>query len=368
MQSIPLQSLSRQGFSSAGSSSSAQPENSRSAAVGEVSPSGNPESSPGPSLRRQQGQQQLQHRTSQERGRIQASVITQQTLQVVQQTPVAQPQQQQQAQQNNNDRSIWSTIIKERGFEVAVFGLVITLVMMAPTFGQYATGVWSTAQTYQAWCKDEQVGFFPEIEEAKLTNVFFQSANHTLTHICSLIVDRPLPPPPGLNQVFKDVGRREVAVIAPRAPSWEPLTDEERGKFYAFLRGPVGNGISLMAFGFWVLTMRLEDQKGTFQKWLNFALVLQVFKFSRRASLLFALRNVCLLMDWASWLRKLGIKAISLSFLAVLPVLFAVGYMNEKSFGSQIAIAIISALVVGDDYTHKLLPVFQYMAHFGFGE
>lgn len=30
------------------------------------------------------------------------------------------------------------------------------------------------------------------------------SVNNTLTDVCELIVDQPLPPPPGLNQVFKN--------------------------------------------------------------------------------------------------------------------------------------------------------------------
>ena len=45
-------------------------------------------------------------------------------------------------------------------FGVAVFALIIGIVMMGPTIGQYSTGVWSTAQTFQSWCQGERVGSF----------------------------------------------------------------------------------------------------------------------------------------------------------------------------------------------------------------
>jgi hypothetical protein len=48
-------------------------------------------------------------------------------------------------------------VVKERGFEVGVLALVLAIIVMAPTFGSYATGVGSSAKDYQEWCKDEQV-------------------------------------------------------------------------------------------------------------------------------------------------------------------------------------------------------------------
>jgi hypothetical protein len=200
------------------------------------------------------------------------------------------------------------------------------------------------------------------LEEIRLTKVFFQSVNHTLTRVCGLIVDRPLPPPPGLNQVFKDIGRREaVAVATPRAtspPVWKRATDEEREMYHAFIRGPVGNGISLMFFGFFVLMMRLEDKD---LKWPYFALVLGVFDITRKASFMFSFRNVSLLMNWALWLRKVGVKGPSWASLAVLPVLYAVGYMNEKSMTTQITIAIISTLTPGDQYSLALIALYPLL-------
>jgi hypothetical protein len=179
----------------------------------------------------------------------------------------------------------------------------------------------------------------------------------------------PLPPPPGLDQVFKDIGRPEaVAVVAPRTPppfDWRLATDEERERVHAFIRGPVGNGISLAFFGFFVLMLRLEDQG---LKWLQFTCVLSIFHITRKASFIFALGNVSLLMDWARWLREVGAKGPSLSSLAALPVLYAVGYMNEKSTATKIAISIISVLVAGDDYSHKVIPLFQILASLGYGD
>ena len=169
MPSIELETLNQQGFSSAASSSSAPPDDTRSAAVAEVSPSETPEYSPGPSLQRQQRQQQPQQRPSQERGRLRTQATAEETRQTVQQL-LTQPQQEPQtpilrSQRSSNGIlrspwSLWSTVVKERGFEVAIFTLILGIVMMAPTFGQYATGVWSSAKDYQDWCKEEQVGSF----------------------------------------------------------------------------------------------------------------------------------------------------------------------------------------------------------------
>jgi len=108
---------------------------------------------------------------------------------------------------------------------------------------------------------------------------------------------------------------------------------------YAFLRSPVGNRIMLMLFGFCVLFMPLED-KGL--KSLHFAFVFTVFSLTRKASLSFNLRNESHLMGWAFWLRGVGIKGGSRGSVAVLPILYAVGYLNEKSFYTQVIIGTIS--------------------------
>jgi hypothetical protein len=62
----------------------------------------------------------------------------------------------QQARQENGELA-WSTIVREHAFGVAVFALIIVIVMMGPTIGQYSTGVWSTAQTFRSWCQGERV-------------------------------------------------------------------------------------------------------------------------------------------------------------------------------------------------------------------
>jgi hypothetical protein len=135
--------------------------------------------------------------------------------------------------------------------------------------------------------------------------------------------------------------------------------------YHAFIRGPVGNGISLTFFGFFVLMLPLEDKD---LKWAYFSLVFSIFYMTRKASLLFAFRNVTLLMEWAHWLRKLGVRGPSRASLAVLAVLFAIGYMNEKSGTTQIILAIITGLVPGVHYSHKLVPVFHFLFHLSRGD
>ena len=192
----------------------------------------------------------------------------------------------------------------------------------------------------------------------------FQSANHTLTHVCSLIVNRPLPPPPGLDQVFKDIARPEPIPVTP-PKVWKRATEEELEMAHAFIRGPVGNGLSLMIFGFFLLMMPLENKDF---KWAQFLFVYSAFMITRKATFIFVLRNVSLMMDWAHWLRRVGAKGPSWSSLMVLPVLYAVGYMNEKSFATQMTISIISGLVVGNEYSHKLIFVYQFMMRLGYRE
>jgi hypothetical protein len=70
---------------------------------------------------------------------------------------------------------------------------------------------------------------------------------HTLTDACALIIDRPLPPPPGLNQVFKGVRRREVGSVD--ASPWSHLTDMELKGLY-----------STALFGFSMLAIALKGK------------------------------------------------------------------------------------------------------------
>jgi hypothetical protein len=127
----------------------------------------------------------------------------------------------------------------------------------------------------------------------------------------------------------------------------------------------VDNGISLAFFGFFVLMLRLENKE---LKWYQFVLVLSFFHATRTASFVFSLSNTSLLMDWAYWLRKVGVRSPSWVALLVLPVLFAVGYMNEKSFATQLTISIVSGLVVGDHYSHSLVAMYSTLTRMGYGD
>lgn len=102
-------------------------------------------------------------------------------------------------------------------------------------------------------------------------------------------------------------------------------------------------------------------------KWFYFAGVFCIFYITRKASLIVASSNVALLMNWARWLRKVGVKGPSGSSVAVLPILYAVGYMHQTSTTTQIAISVISALVAGDDYSHNVIPLMQILGRSGYG-
>lgn len=173
-----------------------------------------------------------------------------------------------------------------------------------------------------------------------------------------------MPPPPGLDQVFKDIGRRDpIPTItpgtpAPSTPIWPTPTKEELEAARTFINGPVGNGISFMIYGFFALMLRLEHESG---KWGRFLLVFNIFWLFHEATLVHAVRNVSLLMDWCYWLRKIDVRSPSLGAMAVMPILYGVGYMIEKSFTTQVIVCIISALVVGDHYSFKIIPFLQIL-------
>jgi hypothetical protein len=76
-------------------------------------------------------------------------------------TFVQQPQPQQPPQR---DRNPWLQLVKiifeDYFLENAALVLLIGFFWFAPTICQHATEGWSSAQTYQDWCKDERVGSF----------------------------------------------------------------------------------------------------------------------------------------------------------------------------------------------------------------
>ncbi|KAH8704765.1 hypothetical protein BGW36DRAFT_366141 [Talaromyces proteolyticus] len=243
-------------------------------------------------------------------------------------------------------KEVWDKGIKHRQAEIAVVALIIGVLMVSPTFGQYAGSLWSNAVTYQSWCKSEQ------------------EANHTLTSMCNMIVNKPMPPPPGLNEVFKDIGRRDAAptnMPKPPVPIWPTPTKEELEAARAFANGPVGTGIYFAIHGFIALMLRLEAESG---KWARFLFIFNLFWFFRRITLVQAVASVCLLMDWCYWLRKVGVRGPSLGALAVLPILYGVGYMSEKSFTIKIILSVVSVLIVGDHYSQKLLPMLQILERY----
>lgn len=159
MASIQLQTLSQQGSSSATSSPVSPSTDRRSTRAAETSLPRTSVYSPRPSLQ----QQQRQQGPSQERRRLQTQATLEETPQTTQQLP-AETQQEPQRTGTHPLLSLWSKIVKRLGPTVAVLALMLGIGMIAPTVGQYATGVWSAAKDYQDWCKGEQVSpFYQEI-------------------------------------------------------------------------------------------------------------------------------------------------------------------------------------------------------------
>ncbi|OBT56278.1 hypothetical protein VE04_02506 [Pseudogymnoascus sp. 24MN13] len=245
MASVQLQTLDQQGSSSA-ASTSISPSIERRPTFTRATETSLPRASaasPGPLLEQQQQQQQ----SSQEGRQLQTELALEEARRMIQQwftqatseeTHGTQQQLQTEAQQGQQEiengthdtpPSLWSKIAERLGFIVAVLAFLLAIGMIAPTVGQYATGVWSAAKDYQDWCKGEQ------------------SMKHTLTDACALIIDRPLPPPPGLNQVFKGVKRREVGSVD--ASPWSHLTDMELKGLY-----------STALFGFSMLAIALKGK------------------------------------------------------------------------------------------------------------
>jgi hypothetical protein len=184
--------------------------------------------------------------------------------------------------------------------------------------------------------------------------------------------DLATPPPDGFVRPWN----REQApgtVVAPGATAWDiwkSRTDGElewfqRAMYYTFIRGPVGNGISWMFFSLYLLMLSIEETAETGRKWFQFAFILYQFQSTRNSTLIFALRNVTLLMDWALFLRRCGFKAPSWGALCTLPVFFALGWMNEYSVTTQIIGGVISGLVPPDVYSHQFLYFFQFLFHLG---
>ncbi|KFY83986.1 hypothetical protein V500_09690 [Pseudogymnoascus sp. VKM F-4518 (FW-2643)] len=307
MASVQLQTLDQQGSSSAASSSISPSVDTRSRGVAETSLPKTSVYSPRPSLQQQQQQQQQQ--PSQERRRPQRQATLEETDEATQQLPT----QAQQGPQGNGDRTLsfpWSKFIKRITFIVTVLAFILGIGMIAPTVGQYATGVWSAAKDYQDWCKGEQ------------------SVNKTLTDICELVVDQPLPPPPGLNQVFKDIRPRGAESAVPSI--WNLLTDEWKA-FRAFLRTPVGACLATMLFSYGMLAVGFKGQdielmigsisvnyltEGVW--FMLFRVLFLGLSFAWKPWFTYTSGYVFLLADWAFWVQDQGLKEPSWVSRAVL--------------------------------------------------
>jgi hypothetical protein len=100
--------------------------------------------------------QEFQQQPPQEQVRLRTQPSGQQTRQTVEQ-----PQPQQAPQRDRNGWVKLAKLVFEDYFlENSALVLLIGIFWFAPTICQYATEWWSSAQTYQDWCKDERVGSF----------------------------------------------------------------------------------------------------------------------------------------------------------------------------------------------------------------
>lgn len=195
--------------------------------------------------------------------------------------------------------------------------------------------------------------------------------NKTLTDICELVVDQPLPPPPGLNQVFKDIRPRgaESAV----SPIWNLLTDEWKA-FRAFLRTPVGACLATMLFSYGMLAVGFKGQdielmigsisvnyltEGVW--FMLFRILFLGLSFAWKPWFIYTSGYLFLLADWAFWLQDQGLKEPSWVSRAVLLTLCVVGYMHGKSSTTRFSVLFLSILVPGETCSHKLVAICHFL-------
>jgi hypothetical protein len=159
MSSKQFQTSNQQGSSSGASSSGVPSKDTRSATAGEDPLSEIPENLRFLARLRQEVeefQQQQQQQPPHEQVRPQIQPTGEQTRQTVRQ-----PQRHQAPQRERNDwLQLLKIIFEDYFLENAALVLLVGIFWFAPTICQYATEWWSSAQTYQDWCKDERVGSF----------------------------------------------------------------------------------------------------------------------------------------------------------------------------------------------------------------
>lgn len=162
--------------------------------------------------------------------------------------------------------------------------------------------------------------------------------NHTLSDICELIVDRPLPPPPGLKQVF-DISRRGTQSVA--TSFWDRQVDDWKA-FLAFLHRPVGALFPMILIVLSMLGMGFNGKK---TKLMIFSVsismgyltggarIIFLFKtmfllicFKVEPWFVFALGYVFLVTSWKFWIQDQGIKGLSWYEPIVLVIICFVRY------------------------------------------
>lgn len=195
--------------------------------------------------------------------------------------------------------------------------------------------------------------------------------NNTLTDICELVVDQPLPPPPGLGQVFKDIRPRgaESAV----SPIWNLLTDEWNA-FRAFLRTAMGACLATMLFSYGMLAVGfkgndIELMIGSISLnyltegvwFMLFRVLFLVLSFAWTPWFIYILGYVFLLADWAFWLRDQGLKEPSWVSLAVLLTLCVVGYMHGKFSATRFSVLFLSILLPSETCSQKLAAMCRFV-------
>ncbi|OBT69557.1 hypothetical protein VE03_00821 [Pseudogymnoascus sp. 23342-1-I1] len=326
MASVQLQTLDQQGSSSATSSSISQRTDRRSSVVEKNSLPKTSVYSPR-SLPEQQ-QQQQQQEPSQERRRPQRQATLEETRQLTQELqtqPEQGPEQGPQRNGNSTLLSLWSKIVKNGGFIVAVLAFILGIGMIAPTVGQYTTGVWSAAKDYQEWCKGEQ------------------SVDNNITDACALIIDRPLPPPPGLSQVFRGIRRRDFEIAD--ASMWNHLVEKD-------LKWSVSSTlftVSMLAMGFKGSDVELVACSVAMgylieEAWFMLPLrsVLLIVYFIWEPWFAFDLGYVLLCADWAFFLQLqdkgiswVHIKELSWLDIGLMLNMCRIGYTSRSSRGFQ---------------------------------
>lgn len=184
---------------------------------------------------------------------------------------------------------------------------------------------------------------------------------HTLTDVCALIVDRPLPPPPGLDQVFKGVRRRGVESVD--ASAFGHLTDKELKEFYSMILFSFSM-LAIMFKGKGVELIVCSVSMGYLieEAWFTLPLrsIFLIMYFIWEPWFAFDLGYVFLLMDQTFFVMDGGDEELPWISLAVVLNTCRIGYTSRTSRWFQYLMLATSILFAGMSCRDRLVAMYQF--------